>query len=201
MISTSVPLVALINTSVDKMLHAKTPVDHTPAHARMVSHSTLMVRHAKISMNVLKIPTTATRMQLALTPAAVSHANVNLDSLVMVSIVMTSTTAKISTAVMVVNASKKIMLQHVSAILVSSSTTTENVLTSMNAKRKPTIATRMLIALTPVVASHANVKLDSPVMVSTVMISTFVKTTTAALVVLASRKIMPQHASATLVSN
>ena len=83
MISTSVPLVALISTSVDKMPHAKTPVDHTHAHAKMVSHSILMVRHAKISMNVLKIPTTATRMQLALTPAAVSHANANLDSLVM----------------------------------------------------------------------------------------------------------------------
>jgi len=199
-ISTSVLPVAQRNISADKMLTAKTPVDHTHAHASLVSHSTPMVRHAKISMNALKKPIIATRMLIAPTPAVVSHANANLDFLVMELTATILITAKTTTAVLEVLASRKIIRQHVSVILVSNSKT-ENVSISMNATKKLTTATRMRLVPIPSVVSPVNVSLDSPVMVSTVMILTTAKIMTAVLEVLASRKIMPPHASVTLVSN
>ena len=152
------------------------------------------------STNVKRKPITVTKTPIAPILLVVLPVNVNLDFLVMELTARTLITAKMLTAELVANVSRKTTPLYASAILVSNSRT-ENVSTSTNVNVIFITATPMLIAATPAVASHVLASLVSLVMVSTVTTSITAKTLTAELAVDVSKKITPQFANAILVSN
>jgi len=136
----------------------------TLPHVSVKLVSNLRMENALTSMNVLVTFTTATPMLIAATPAVASHVLVSLVSLVTVSTVAISITAKTLIAELVVDVLKKIMLPFANAIQ-DSNLKMESVKILTNVPKELINVTLVQHVQTLLAVTHANVQLDSEMLI------------------------------------